>query len=348
MLEAIRKSASGILAKILIALLVLSFAVWGIADVITGVGRSTVASVGDKEISIYEFRRQYQDQMSAVSAQFGRRLTPQQARTFGIEARVLSTMIGSRAVDSHAEDLNLSITDQAVEEDVRKDPMFKGSGGEFSSDRLAALLSRVGYSEGQFMVSRRQDLVREQLTGAMLENVILPKTLFEIYRTYQGEQRTVRYFTINPKVAVRLKKPVEATLRKTYEANRSKFMTDETRQIEVLMITAEDAKNRIKVTTKQLEDRYKRDKLSYSVPELRKVLQISFKDAAAANKARSEIIGGKKFVEVAKANGAKASDIDLGLIAKDKLIDPKIADAAFSSKKIRFPTLSQVGFQPLY
>ena len=329
MLEALRKSATGILAKILIALLVLSFAVWGIADVITGVGRSTIASVGEKEISIYEFRRQYQDQVDAVSRRFGRRLTPQQARAFGVEQQVLSTMIGSRAVDSHAEELNLSISGQAVEDQIRKDPLFQ-SNGSFDPGRLTNLLATAGYSEGQFISSRRNDLIREQLTGAMLDNVGVPKVLFEIMRTFQGERRKARYFTVDPKVAIKLETPTDGALRKIYDARKTQFMTDEARQIEILMITADAAKKRIKVTDEQLKERYERDKLRYSVPEQRQVLQIPFKDTASAEKARSEILSGKKFADVAKAAGAKESDIDLGLITKDKMIDPKIADAAFA------------------
>ena len=61
--------------------------------------------------------------------------------------------------------------------------------------------------------------------------------------------------------------------------------------------------------------------------------QIAFKDKAAAEAAKKAIAGGKSFADAAKEAGAKDSDIDLGLISKDRLIDPKIADAAFSLAK---------------
>ncbi len=332
MLEALRKSITGIMAKALIALLVLSFAVWGIADVITGVSRTSIASVGDKEIGVFEFRRQYQDQVDAVSAQFGRRLTPQQARAFGVEGQVLSTMIGSRAVDTHAEGLKLSITEKAVENDVRSDPLFQ-EGGNFSPDRLATLLSRVDMTESQFFAARRSDLVRDQLTSSLLENVMPPQALVDIFRTFQEEKRRVRYFIIDPKTAVKLEAPKEEDLRKAYEAAKSQYMSDEYRQVEIMMLTADDAKKRLTITEDQLKERYERDKLSYSVPELRRVLQISFADKATADKARAEMAGGKDFLEVAKASGATESDVDLGQVSKDKLIDPKIAETAFSLEK---------------
>ncbi|MGI9409569.1 MAG: SurA N-terminal domain-containing protein [Hyphomicrobiaceae bacterium] len=333
MLEALRKSTSGILAKGLIALLVLSFAVWGIADVVTGVGRTTVATIGDTEIGANEFQREYQQQLEGFSAQFRRRLTPTQARSLGIEARILTTMIGSRAVDNHARELNLSITDKAVEESIRRDPLFKGPNGEFSPARLADLLYRGGYTEDYFIASRRTDIIRDQLTGAMLENVAVPEVLQDVYRTYRDQQRVVRYFTIDPKAAVKLAEPTPEQLKKVYDADKAKFMTPETRQLEVLMVTADDAKKKIEISDDELKEDYEKNKDGFSVPEKRKVLQMALKDAAAAAKARSEVLGGKSFKEVAAANGAKESDIDLGIVTQSQLIDPKIAEAAFKLEK---------------
>lgn len=312
--------------------MVLSFAVWGIADVITGVGRTTVATIGDTEIGAEEFRREYQTQLDAYTARFRRRLTPAEARREGVEGQILSNMISTRAVNSHARSLNLSITDNAVEETVRTDPLFQGVDGKFSPERLSQILYQGGYTEQQFIEGRRADLVRDQLTSSMLENVSVPKILYEMYSTFSNEERVVRYFAVDPKLA-KIATPTPEQLKKTYDENKSQFMTPETRQLEVLMVTAEDAKKKIALTEEALKEAYEKDKQSFTIPEERKVLQIAFKDKAAAEKAHAEITGGKSFQDVAKANGAKESDIDLGLLTKDKLIDPKIAEAAFKLEK---------------
>ncbi len=330
MLEVMRKAATGILTKVLIGLLVLSFAVWGIADMITGVGRSTIASVGGKDVSVYEFRQRYQEQVDLISARFGQRLTPQQARAFGVENSVLSTMIGELVASKHAQELNLSITDNAIEESIRRDPAFQGLDGSFSPQRLEQIRTRLGMSEVQFMASRGADIVRDQLMRSFLENIAVPQALYDVYRAFNDEQRKARYFIIDPKTAVTVPEaPSDKVLAEKYNASKSRFMTDETRGVEILMLTRADAGKKIEVSQDQLKERYERDKGRYSVPELRKVLQIPFQSVEAARKAREEILGGKDFNEVAKANGVKEADMDLGEISKDKLIDPKIADAAF-------------------
>ncbi len=347
MLETIRKNVAGIFAKILIALLVLSFAVWGVADVITGVGRNVVASVGGNDIGAEEFRQEYQQQLGAMSRQFGRHLTPTQARAFGIENRVLETMIGARAVDNHAKELDLSITPKALEDSVRKDPLFQGNDGQFDPQRLQNILYRIGSTEEYFLNSRRQDTIREQLTSSMLENVAVPKVLSDLIRTYRGEERIIQYFSIDPAKSVKIGEPAETDLRKTYDDNKARFMTPETRQIEALMITAKEATKNLKFTDDVLKEEYEKRKDSHSVPERRKVLQLAFKDKAAAEKALAEIKGGKSFEDVAKANDASETDIDLGLVTKAQLIDPKIRDAAFALERDKVSDVVEGRFSPV-
>ncbi|MEM7748654.1 MAG: SurA N-terminal domain-containing protein [Pseudomonadota bacterium] len=347
MLETIRKNVAGIFAKILIALLVLSFAVWGVADVITGVGRNVVASVGGNDIGAEEFRLEYQQQLSAMSRQFRRHLTPTQARAFGIENRVLETMIGARAVDNHAKELDLSITPKALEETVRKDPLFQGNDGQFDPQRLQTILYRIGSTEEHFLNSRRQDTIREQLTSSMLENVAVPKVLSDLIRTYRGEERVIQYFSIDPAKSVKIGEPAETDLRKTYDDNKARFMTPETREIEALMITAKEATKNLKFTDDVLKEEYEKRKDTHSVPERRKVLQLAFKNKAAAEKALAEIKGGKSFEDVAKANDASETDIDLGLVTKAQLIDPKIRDAAFALEKDKISDVVEGRFSPV-
>src|SRR5690606_4409516 len=67
MLDALRRGSTGWVAKILFALLVLSFAVWGVADVFTGFGRGAIAKVGSHEIRVEDFQRAYQNEIALIS-----------------------------------------------------------------------------------------------------------------------------------------------------------------------------------------------------------------------------------------------------------------------------------------
>ena len=71
-----RKASSNWLGKTIMAVvmgvLIVSFGVWGIADIFKGFGQSTVAKVGGTEISLNEFRQTYTDRLQQISRQFGR------------------------------------------------------------------------------------------------------------------------------------------------------------------------------------------------------------------------------------------------------------------------------------
>ena len=106
MLDAMRRGAVNWLSKILLALLVVAFAVWGVADVFRGYGRGTLARIGSTEISVEEYRQAYQDELASIERRMGgRRLTSEQAKLLGIEQRALSRLIGAAAIDTHARQL---------------------------------------------------------------------------------------------------------------------------------------------------------------------------------------------------------------------------------------------------
>lgn len=330
MLDVLRRNASGWIAKILIGLLVLSFAIWGVADMITGVGRSTIATVGPATITTPEFQRSYQNAMDVIAQRFGRRFTPDEAkRLFGLDKEIVNQLVAAAAIDNETRKLNLGITNEAVVAAVQKDPTFRDRTGAFSATALDRLLQRIGYSQDQYLEERRKDTVRGQLTDALIENVKPSENLLKLMESYAGETRVVRYLTLDPKSG-KIKAPTDADIQKTYDKHQMRFMTPEYRKVEVLMLTAEDARKQIPVTDEELTKAYDRDKHLFAVPEKRHILQLPVKDEADGKKARDQILAGKSFEDVAKERGAKASDIDLGDLTEPAMLDKKIAKAAFA------------------
>jgi peptidyl-prolyl cis-trans isomerase D len=84
MLDAIRRGSTGWLAKILLAVLVFSFAIWGVADVFTGWGRGSIAKVGERDIRVEDFQRAFQNELKTISDRSGRRISAEDARAAGL------------------------------------------------------------------------------------------------------------------------------------------------------------------------------------------------------------------------------------------------------------------------
>src|SRR3954470_10866896 len=155
MLRGIRKASSNWLGKaimsVVMGVLILSFAVWGIADIFKGFGQSTLAKIGRTEISTEQFRQLYTDKLQQIGRQFGRPLTSDQARAFGLDRQVLQQVIAETALDEDARRKGLGVADAEVMRQITTDPNFKGTNGAFDASRFQQLIRSLGYTEQRYI-----------------------------------------------------------------------------------------------------------------------------------------------------------------------------------------------------
>src|SRR6201981_205903 len=130
MLRGMRKASSNWLGKIVMAtvmgVLIVSFGIWGIADIFRGFGQSTLAKIGRTEISLNEFRPIYTDRLQQIGRQFGRPLSMEQARALGFDRQVLQQTIAEAALDEDARRLGLGQSDEEAMRTIVSDPSFFG------------------------------------------------------------------------------------------------------------------------------------------------------------------------------------------------------------------------------
>jgi peptidyl-prolyl cis-trans isomerase D len=333
MLDAMRRGAVNWVAKALLGLLVIAFAFWGVADVFRGYGRGTLARIGNTEISVEEFRQAYEDELASVSRRMGRRLSSDQAHLLGIDQRALSRLIGSAAVDAHARELHLGLSEQGMAEIIREDTAFHDASGAFSNAAFQSYLRQSGNSEGRYMGLRRREELRDQITDTLLSGVTPPAALIDLLHRYRQETRQIEFFTPEFDKLIKIPEPDEARIREYYESNPRQFMVPELRKVNLLALTRADAKARMPVSEEEVKADYEQNKDKYSVAEKRHILQLSFPDKLAAEAAYTELAKAKDFKQAATKLGFKESDFDLGLLARRDMIDSKIAAAAFALNK---------------
>jgi len=147
MLRGIRKASANWLGRavmgVVMGLLALSFAVWGINDIFHGFGRSTLAKIGGTEISIEQFRQIYNERLQQIGRQFGRPLTPEQANAFGLDRQVLGEMVSEAGLDQRARQMGLGLSDANVVQHLTNDPMFQ-TNGHFDRVRFELMLRNAG------------------------------------------------------------------------------------------------------------------------------------------------------------------------------------------------------------
>jgi peptidyl-prolyl cis-trans isomerase D len=329
-----RKASSNWLGKTIMAVvmgvLIVSFGIWGIADIFRGFGQSTLATVGHTEISINEFRQLYTDKLQQLGRQFGRPLTMDQARAFGLDRQLLQQTIAEAALDEQARRLGLGQSDAETRRMILADPNFRGVNGNFDPNRFETMIRQFGFSEQRYVTDQRKVSLRRQIAGTISAGLDPPKVMIEALSRFQNEQRSIEYVKLDTAQAGAIDPPSPETLAGYFDDHKTLFRAPEYRKISYVAITPADIGKWSEVSDEDAKKLFEQRKNMLGTPEKREVAQITFPNAEEAATARSRIASGLSFDDLAKERGLSTSDVDLGLIAKSAITDPAIADAAFS------------------
>ena len=330
MLDALRRGAGTWVAKLFLSLLVLSFAVWGIADVFRGYRGDAMVTIGKTEISGERYRYELQGEMQAFGRRLGRPLTLEEARALGVDAQVLGRMITEAALDENARRLGLNMSDDAVATAITTDPQFQTPGGTFDRGYFVQVLRATGQSEGQFVAERRATLLRQAIGNALSGGAAPSQTLLDAVNTYANETRAMDYFVIGADDLDPVGEPDEAALMAYFDAHKGEFAAPEYRKLAIISIEPGKLAPTIEITDDEARQEYESRKDRYQTPERRTVRQIVFQDRAEADAALADIRAGKTFDDIATARGLKDGETELGTVTRDGIVDPKVADAVFA------------------
>lgn len=329
MMESLRNAAKGWMAKVLIGLLAVSFAVWGIADVFRGSTQNAIAKVGEQEIPAARFDRAFQDYLQNLSRQTGQGMTPEQARALGLDKAVLDSLIQQAALDDQARQLRLGVSYTYLAQDLMKDPAFRNSQGAFDAERFKQLLAQNNLTEEMFFSEERQRLLRGALADTASAGIPVSLGLLEAQYRFGTEQRDARYFLISTADS-EVTAPTDDEIKKEYEANPQAYTAPEYRAVAIMKVEPADIAAAVEITDQDLADAYEKYKADYFTPEKRTILQLSFPTEAEATAARQKLASGTDFLALATERGFTEADITFADKTRAEFLDPAIAEAAFA------------------
>lgn len=329
MLDQLRRGAGTVIAKIFIAVLVVSFGIWGIADIFRGFGANQLAMAGDTEITAQQFQRDYERLMRNLGRSTGRIITPADARRLGVPHQVLGRLVTDALLNDAASDLGLDVSNDTLAEKIRDDKTFAGASGKFDRRLFEQILAANGYNEKLFVAEQRQATRRRMLSDALVGGLAPPKPYLQALNRFQNEERTVDWIELGQDAAGPIPDPTPAELDAFFSANRDRFRAPEYRAIDYLALTPEAIADPSAVPEEDVRAAYERSG-SFGEPERRHVQQIVFTDRARAEQTLAALQEGKDFDTVLKELGRSTSDVDLGLVERGDIVDPAVAEAAFS------------------
>jgi len=329
MLEDIRESSQGLTAKIILGLIILTFAVAGLGSYTNSVDTSVATVNGDK-ISQQEFDRAYQAQRNRMAQQFGEMfdtLSNDANYMANFRQGVLDNLINQKLIDQSAQDLAIRVSDERIKETIRVMPEFQVD-GVFDNNRYLAVINQAGfYQSSSFRDYLRVEMTRSQLSQALVATEFNLPYQEKLQQNLQGQTRDIRYATLSAKQFESDVEISEEEIKTYYQTNQIRFENKEKVKVNYIRLSVDDIAKNIEVSDSDVETYYQDNIASFTQAEQRRVSHILIgftegdDDSEATAKAQAETVltrlsAGEDFAELAKAlssdtfSGENGGDLD--------------------------------------
>jgi peptidyl-prolyl cis-trans isomerase D len=337
MLQSMRNATHGVVGKaimtVVMGLIIVSFAIWGVGDMLRGFTSSTVASVGGAKISAQEYRVAYDRAIQQYQRRLRRPFTNEEARQIGLDRSILQQLLNEAAVDDQSRKLGLNISDDALRQIIASNPNFRDKSGAFDPARFAGALRDMDMSERGFVSELRKQSLRQFIVGALATGLAAPKAEVKAEADTQGQTRSVDYFLLPASAAGDIPAPSEDALKAFYNDRKSSYRAPEYRAMDILTLEPETIANPAEVSDADAEDAYQKiagKDPKFGAPEKRDLQQILFPNEGDAAAAEAKLKAGASFDDLVKERGFKAEDTEIGETTKDAMLDKDEANAVFA------------------
>lgn len=300
MLNALRQSAQGVFAKIILAMLVGSFVLWGIGDIFRqGGGGGSVATIGKSKISIQEYQVALQQKQEQMREMMGKAYNPDMLKRMGLGEQVLFNLVNHEAVKLEAQAQGIVISDDAVRAGIAANPSFQNQDGVFDKEAYTSILHNSGISEAHFIASERDEQATKLLTATIGSRLAVPDDLVRALYHVRGEQRTASLLLITHGDTQTAPQPTEADLKQWYDAHTQEFAVPESRSVSYVLLSASDVQSHIDVPEAEIKQAYQEHLPEFHLPERRVIDQMLFGKEADAKQAAIDLAKGQDFAKVA-------------------------------------------------
>jgi len=185
MLAAIRNFAKSWVAAVLIGLLIVSFAVFGINDVFRGNVRDAVIQAGDRVVSSADFRREFDAQKRRIEQQAGQPVPLELAVERGFDKQVLQLMASREAFAALLSKIGLKPSDKLVVDEIAKIPaFFDPVSGRFDKTAYERQLAEGGFTTEQFEQMARDDIAGQMALTGIVAGVRAPRAMSALNALY--------------------------------------------------------------------------------------------------------------------------------------------------------------------
>lgn len=337
MLQKIRDKATGWFAYIIIILIAIPFALWGLNEYFGGAGPLVAAEVNGTEIPVRAYQQEFQQQRRQLAEMFGGRIPAGLIDDQQLRDNALQTLIRRELLAQLAQERGYGVSPRLVAEEIRAMEFFHEN-GQFSGEQYQRVLQNQRLSKAQFEADVRYSLLLLQVEQSLGYAAFLTSADLQEYARLREQTRRVSYHTIAAAQFAQQVQIDEAEIERHYQQHGQRFLRPERLRLAYLMLAPQDLEAHSEVTEEDLRRYYEQHTDRFGSPEERRVRHIVLSaqadDAQAQIQAiRARIVAGESFAELAAALSQDPDSAqrggDLGFLARGDM-DPALDVVSFT------------------
>ncbi len=353
------------LVQVVLALIVLPFALWGVDSYRKSGEVAPLAKVNGEKVSQQEFENAMEQQRERLRQMMGPRFDPALFDKPEVKHSVLDGLVTQHLLFDEAHKVGLTVSDEQMAQLIATVEAFKKKGegeqeAKFDKQRYEAALAAQGMTPAMFEYRVRRELMTRQLTDAYAQNGFAADAVAEkLVRLYE-QQRVVSVSELDFESFMKQAKVDEAAVKSYFEKNQLEFQLPERARVEYVVFSVDSLLPQMAATDEEIKAYYDEHVNEFSSQEERQAAHIlislpkqgSDAEKQAAKSKAEEVLQQVKqtpgrFSELAKQYsqdpGSAANGGDLGMFGRGMMVKP-FEDAAFSLKAGEISGLVQSDF----
>ena len=347
MLEKFRSYAQTKAAKIILALILVPFALFGIDSYLNQAGNNlSIAKVNGYKIALPEYNRAIENVRNRIMSE-GKKVDPAMFDSFEFKESVIDGLITKQLLNNDIKKSRFRITDQQLSQYIIGMPEFQKD-GKFSQEIYDKVLQNNQLTPKKFEESIRNDLLIQQVRDGLQKLTFIPPNNLAETLKATSQQREISIAEFKTKEYMTKANIAEKDMQAFYDQNKSKFLAPEQVKAEFVVFSLANILPTINVTEDEIKSFYKANADKYQNQQQREashILITASKNAPPAEKAKAKAKAEdvlnqirknpKQFAELATKysqdpESAKKGG-DLGSFGRGMMVKP-FDDAVFSMK----------------
>lgn len=284
MLQSIHDKAKGWIAYVIVGLIIIPFALFGINQYFEGGGSRAAAVVNGEDVPV----QAVQNALLQMKQQFGGELPPEMDAA--LRGNALESVVNQTLMQQKVKQGGYRASDQEVADAIAKIEVFQKD-GKFDKATYENFLKMQRRDPGEFEFQVRNDLSQQQLRNAVQDTAFLPKAEAEQYQALRNQQRELEVFTLKMADFQSQVQVTDEQIAQYYEQNKTSYMTDEKVQLAYVELKRDELATKVTVDEAALKTWFDDNADHYAQPEQRMAshILVSVEDPAKDADAKKRI-----------------------------------------------------------